>query len=268
MSIGRTTEATDVSLACLVALGASAVLSALPAHADCYDLRANDGTILSSTEQPPFDMSWPPSPDYQASRSRGERLAVRKGACYSALELETRRLEKERASQRAARSQENPQHGETPVVVPEPPAARPRSTQPAVTVESLQNDWCRVGNAWYRKSDQMCAQKAGHPEPLTSSASPRYPARSQGSNPACQVGRDQARDDLKKTLLARYGNHYSTVEMLLEAGMRDYGELCATPSNAVDEEILSNLSSRYYPSFSTILMLYKRDRASYERLNR
>ena len=88
------------------------------------------------------------------------------------------------------------------------------------------------------------------------------------ANPVCDVNRSQAKNDLKQELLGRYGNSYSTVEMLLKAGMRDYDTICNLPSNSVNNGILRDLKSRYYPSFSTIYMLYKANKKSYDELNR
>jgi hypothetical protein len=88
------------------------------------------------------------------------------------------------------------------------------------------------------------------------------------ANPICDVARNQAQEDLKQELLHRYGSHYSTVEMLLNAGMRDYDILCQVPDNSVNNGILEDLKARYYPNFSTILMLYKANKKSYENLSR
>ena len=88
------------------------------------------------------------------------------------------------------------------------------------------------------------------------------------ANPVCEVNRGQAKEDLKKELLGRYRNSYSTVEMLLKAGMRDYDALCQIPDNSVNNGILGDIKARYYPSFSTILMLYKANKKSYDELNR
>ena len=77
------------------------------------------------------------------------------------------------------------------------------------------------------------------------------------ANVVCDTPRDQAKSDLKQNLLNRYGSSYSTVNMLLKAGMRDYDTICKVPNNSISNGILKNLNSRYYPSFSTILMLYK-----------
>ena len=88
------------------------------------------------------------------------------------------------------------------------------------------------------------------------------------ANPVCDVGRVKAKEDLKQSLLARYGSSYATVKMLLDAGIKDYDTLCTVPENAVNNGILEDLKSRYYPSFSTILMLYKSNKKAYEELNR
>lgn len=87
------------------------------------------------------------------------------------------------------------------------------------------------------------------------------------ANPVCEVNRTKAKEDLKQELLVRYGNSYSTVKMLLDAGMRDYETLCQLPENSVNNGILRDLKDRYYPSFSTILMLYKANKKSYDELS-
>ncbi|MEA3387117.1 MAG: hypothetical protein U9Q66_01715 [Patescibacteria group bacterium] len=87
------------------------------------------------------------------------------------------------------------------------------------------------------------------------------------ANVVCDMPRDQAKSDLKQNLLNRYGSSYSTVNMLLKAGMRDYDTICKVPNNSISNGILKDLNSRYYPSFSTILMLYKSNIKSYNELN-
>lgn len=88
------------------------------------------------------------------------------------------------------------------------------------------------------------------------------------ANPVCEVNRGKAKEDLKQELLGRYGNSYSTVKMLLDAGMRDFDILCQLPENTVSNGVLRDLKGRYYPNFSTILMLYKANIKSYDELNR
>ena len=88
------------------------------------------------------------------------------------------------------------------------------------------------------------------------------------ANPISEVSRYTAKEDLKSSLKSRYGNSYSTIEMLLNAGMKDYDELCTIPDNSVNNGILRDLKGRYYPSFSTILMLYKSNKKSYDNLNK
>jgi len=70
---------------------------------------------------------------------------------------------------------------------------------------------------------------------------------------------------LKADLESTYGTSYATIEMLLNTGMKAYDELCALPDNTLNNGILIELKDTYYPSFSTILMLYKE---AYERLNK
>jgi hypothetical protein len=88
------------------------------------------------------------------------------------------------------------------------------------------------------------------------------------ANPISEVIRYTAKEDLKNSLKSRYGNSYSTIEMLLKAGMKAYDELCAIPDNSVNNVILRDLKDRYYPSFSTILLLYKSNKKSYDNLNK
>lgn len=94
------------------------------------------------------------------------------------------------------------------------------------------------------------------------------PPRTSTENPISLIPRSKAKNDLKKHLLKRYENSYSTVEMLLNNGMDAYDNLCTEPSNQVNDAILNNLLNRYYPSFSTIKMLFDSNKESYERLNR
>ena len=88
------------------------------------------------------------------------------------------------------------------------------------------------------------------------------------ANPISEVNRSQAQADLKAELLKTYGSSYSTVEMLLNAGMRDYDTLISIPENSINNDIIKELKNTYYPSFSTILMLYKANKESYDKLNK
>lgn len=88
------------------------------------------------------------------------------------------------------------------------------------------------------------------------------------ANPISDVNRYKAKEDLKSSLISRYGNSYTTIEMLLDAGMKAYDELCTIPDNSVNNGILRDLKDKYYPSFSTILMLYKANKKSYDNLNK
>ena len=87
------------------------------------------------------------------------------------------------------------------------------------------------------------------------------------ANVVCDVPRSTAKEDLKESLLNTYGSSYSTVKMLLDAGMKDYDNICRLPDNSVNNRILKNLNSTYYPSFSTIHMLYKANIKDYNALN-
>jgi len=88
------------------------------------------------------------------------------------------------------------------------------------------------------------------------------------ANPISEVSRSKAVADLKAELLKTYGSSYSTVEMLLNAGMKAYDTLISIPDNSVNNDILRELTKTYYPSFSTILMLYKANKESYDKLNK
>ncbi len=86
-------------------------------------------------------------------------------------------------------------------------------------------------------------------------------------NPIAEVSKRTAERDLKLKLMKRYGSHYSTIKMLLDAGMKSYDFLCQLPNSAVNNEILLNLKKRYYPHFSTIKMLYASNKKAYKKLN-
>lgn len=88
------------------------------------------------------------------------------------------------------------------------------------------------------------------------------------ANPVSSISRSKVQADLKASLEKDYGSSYSTVEMLLNAGMTAYDELCKVPSTTVNDNILKDLIKDYYPSFSTIQMLYNANKDSYDRLNR
>ena len=79
------------------------------------------------------------------------------------------------------------------------------------------------------------------------------------ANPISEVSRPKAKGDLKAKLKS-CGNSYSTIEILLEAGMEDYDTLAALPSNSVNNGILKRLKKAYYPYFPTILKLYEADK--------
>ncbi|MCF6178582.1 MAG: hypothetical protein L3J63_04215 [Geopsychrobacter sp.] len=75
-----------------------------------------------------------------------------------------------------------------------------------------------------------------------------------------------AKEDLKQSLLARYGNSFSTVKMLLDSGVESYERLCSVPDDGVRQGIISKLNGRYYPAFSTIWMLYESNYKDYQAL--
>ena len=89
------------------------------------------------------------------------------------------------------------------------------------------------------------------------------------ANPVCGAGasdRAKAKEDLKKELLADYEDSYSTVKMLLKAGMKDYDKICKIRSTLINNEILEGLKADYYPSFTTIYMLFKDNKEAYTEL--
>ena len=75
-----------------------------------------------------------------------------------------------------------------------------------------------------------------------------------------------AREDLKKSLLKSYKISFSTVKMQFDAGMGDYEKICSAPSSEPSQGIIEGLNSTYYPSFSTIWMLYEENYADYKAL--
>ena len=85
-------------------------------------------------------------------------------------------------------------------------------------------------------------------------------------NPIARIDRAMAKEDLKKELLDTYEDSYSTVEMLLKGGMRDFDTLSKIPSSEVSDGVLKDLVDTYYPSFSTILMLYESNMKSYKNI--
>ena len=87
------------------------------------------------------------------------------------------------------------------------------------------------------------------------------------SNSVCRKSFSEAKDDIKKELIKKYDGHYSTIEMLLNANMDAYQNICNIPESDVSNKILDNLNNRYYPHFSTIYMLYKSNIESYRKLN-
>lgn len=85
-------------------------------------------------------------------------------------------------------------------------------------------------------------------------------------NPIAKLDRDKAKRDLKDDLSETYKDSYTTIKMLLDAGMRDYDKLVKIPSNKINDRILNDLKKTYYPSFSTILMLYGAEIKAYKDL--
>ena len=135
---------------------------------------------------------------------------------------------------------------------------------------------CQISGIWYDYSDPVCKmqgqalrdelerRRIGQSSPPRSSAnSPRQTVAA--TNPVCALPRNNVRDDLKEHLIGKYDN-YSAVEMLLNAGMKSYDELCAMRVDAVDVQILEKLLARYYPSMGVVQTLHKSQRESYERL--
>ena len=87
-------------------------------------------------------------------------------------------------------------------------------------------------------------------------------------NPISVINRTKAKNDLKESLLRKYGSSYSTVNHLLNKGMENYDALCKVPSNPINDGILSKLKRKYYPHFSTIKMLYESNKKAYDELSR
>jgi hypothetical protein len=87
------------------------------------------------------------------------------------------------------------------------------------------------------------------------------------ANPVSDINRSKAKADLKAHLLDRYESSYSTVEMLMKAGMKSYDNLAKIPDNKVSNDVMEKLLDRYYPSFSTVEMLYESNMESYKRLH-
>jgi hypothetical protein len=86
------------------------------------------------------------------------------------------------------------------------------------------------------------------------------------SNPVSSISRYKAKSDLKASLLKDYGNNYTTIEMLLNAGMEAYDKLTKIPNTNVNNGILKDLVKDYYPNFSTIQMLFEANKKSYKKL--
>ncbi len=86
-------------------------------------------------------------------------------------------------------------------------------------------------------------------------------------NPISVIDRTKAKNDLKESLLRKYGDSYSTIKLLLDSGMKAYEYLCEIPSNSINNGILAKLNREYYPNFSTIEMLYKSNIKAYSELN-
>ena len=82
-------------------------------------------------------------------------------------------------------------------------------------------------------------------------------------NPISAIPESKARQDLKDELAQRYPDSYSTQELLFNTEMRDYKNLCQELSTPVSDGIMRDLGSRYYPRFSIIWMLYKKNAPDY-----
>jgi hypothetical protein len=87
------------------------------------------------------------------------------------------------------------------------------------------------------------------------------------SNPVCAISRDKVSSDLKGYFANKYPDSYSTQEMLHNAGMKDYDYLCSLTMGNVEIGVINKVLSRYYPSMSTIKILFEHNMASYRRLH-
>lgn len=119
----------------------------------------------------------------------------------------------------------------------------------------------------------VIVMNSSKPERITTTSShiatkPPNALQKSEENPIQKIDRNTAYNDLKNHLLNKYSGHYSTVELLLKAGMKDYDSMCRIPPDTINNQILSKLISRYYPSFSTIYLLYKSNKKSYDNLNK
>ncbi len=57
------------------------------------------------------------------------------------------------------------------------------------------------------------------------------------------------------------------LEQLIHNYMEKYDLLCSIPSDPVSDRVLKKLTDSYYPSFTTIHMLYESNMKSYRELH-
>jgi hypothetical protein len=120
----------------------------------------------------------------------------------------------------------------------------------------------RVQSIGKKPVDTPPSQKAPPAKALPPPSPPSDP------NPIAAIPESKAMVDLKAELEKKYSGHYSTQKLLLDSGMRDYRSLCKMPPHPVSNQILTRLSRTYYPHFSTIWLLYKKEVEAYKELNK
>jgi hypothetical protein len=86
------------------------------------------------------------------------------------------------------------------------------------------------------------------------------------ANPVCDVGREKAKSDLKKSLLEDYDSNYAFIERHLASGMSDFDRICRIKDDEIDNKILKSLNDDYYPNFSFIYRHYQSNKAAYNNL--
>ncbi len=82
------------------------------------------------------------------------------------------------------------------------------------------------------------------------------------SNPVCDVGEEQAREDVREYLKERHNLNYA-VRSLLSHNMKKFDKICRIPEDENSEQILEDLMD-YYPDFSYIYSRYESTIASLE----
>lgn len=87
------------------------------------------------------------------------------------------------------------------------------------------------------------------------------------ANPISDTPREQAYSDLKAKLSRQYPDRYTTIKLLLNSGMRAYDNLASIEDGEVSDRIMERLKDTYYPGFSAIWLLYRKEMESYRELN-